>query len=587
MKTKLQRFKAWLLMLVVMVLCAGNAWGETTHSYDFSNVENWVLTSNGTEHPVAGSSTSTPPGTALSGSTIYYVSDNAAFSFHDGTNTPNAYFPSSTTASYLLMGKTGEYMTLPSYSNEKIKSIHVTCTSSGSTSVKVSIISGTETVSAEQTWSTKGATYNYSIGDNYTNKELSICVTNNYNAQISKVEIVTESSQTDPVNPTITANTISNALTNKAISLASMFTTNSSGAKTYTVTATPRGNATSPAKITDYSIDGDSFTPLVAGSYTVQLSQAATTGYNAGTATNTFSVTAPVKHNVIWSVNGKETSQEVVEGAAIPFPANPANIGDKVFVGWYGSTYSNESTAPTYVTSATMGTQDVTYYAVFATPSETTSTYPILTLNFLDEGWNFPKGSSEKVVNESTYTCNGQSIAIAGSDGNGFYLMQSTATNPTPWALLFGKEGAYLKLPVINSSVTSLKVYPAAGGSPSTKVTWNVYADDVIASEQKDGITGLKDNAVDVSINEYYANSQLTVKVTNANNLQISKIEYYGLVASYSNYCTTVVNLQSLTVSGTPTKTTYEAGESFDPAGLTVTGTYSDESTATITDGCF
>lgn len=43
--------------------------------------------------------------------------------------------------------------------------------------------------------------------------------------------------------------------------------------------------------------------------------------------------------------------------------------------------------------------------------------------------------------------------------------------------------------------------------------------------------------------------------------------------------------LSSIAVSGTPTKTAYYAGDEFDPAGLTVTGTYSDESTAPITSG--
>ena len=43
--------------------------------------------------------------------------------------------------------------------------------------------------------------------------------------------------------------------------------------------------------------------------------------------------------------------------------------------------------------------------------------------------------------------------------------------------------------------------------------------------------------------------------------------------------------LESVAVSGNPTKTSYTAGEDFDPAGLTVTGTYSDESTAPITSG--
>ena len=43
--------------------------------------------------------------------------------------------------------------------------------------------------------------------------------------------------------------------------------------------------------------------------------------------------------------------------------------------------------------------------------------------------------------------------------------------------------------------------------------------------------------------------------------------------------------LKSLTVSGAPTKTTYEAGEEFDPAGLTVTGTYSESGNKTVTNG--
>ena len=43
--------------------------------------------------------------------------------------------------------------------------------------------------------------------------------------------------------------------------------------------------------------------------------------------------------------------------------------------------------------------------------------------------------------------------------------------------------------------------------------------------------------------------------------------------------------LVSLTVSGTPTKTTYEAGEALNPAGLVVTGTFDNQSVAEITDG--
>lgn len=43
--------------------------------------------------------------------------------------------------------------------------------------------------------------------------------------------------------------------------------------------------------------------------------------------------------------------------------------------------------------------------------------------------------------------------------------------------------------------------------------------------------------------------------------------------------------LTSLAISGTPTKTNYNDGEEFDPTGLVVTGTYDDNTTATITNG--
>ena len=43
--------------------------------------------------------------------------------------------------------------------------------------------------------------------------------------------------------------------------------------------------------------------------------------------------------------------------------------------------------------------------------------------------------------------------------------------------------------------------------------------------------------------------------------------------------------LESVSVSGTPTKTSYFAGQDFDPAGLTVTGHYSDDTNAEITTG--
>lgn len=84
-------------------------------------------------------------------------------------------------------------------------------------------------------------------------------------------------------------------------------------------------------------------------------------------------------HKVFFSVNGtiqNAEGTEVQEDAAIPFPTeNPEEIYGKKFVGWCGSSeYTNATTPPQYVASATMGNADITYYAVFATISNATLT---------------------------------------------------------------------------------------------------------------------------------------------------------------------------------------------------------------------
>ena len=77
---------------------------------------------------------------------------------------------------------------------------------------------------------------------------------------------------------------------------------------------------------------------------------------------------------------------------------------------------------------------------------------------------------------------------------------------------------------------------------------------------------------------------KLTINITNS-----SKDKNYGLditsLTFYEGAEAPAKTLSSVAVSGTPTKTTYEAGDAFDPAGLEVTGTYSDGSDAPITEG--
>ena len=87
-----------------------------------------------------------------------------------------------------------------------------------------------------------------------------------------------------PVDPSITFNDGSYNVGDAALDLSSLFSSNSSGAVTYSITNAGTTGATIDA-------DGTSFTATAAGTATVQASQAAATGYNAKTVTATITVT--------------------------------------------------------------------------------------------------------------------------------------------------------------------------------------------------------------------------------------------------------------------------------------------------------
>lgn len=104
-------------------------------------------------------------------------------------------------------------------------------------------------------------------------------------------------------------------------------------------------------------------------------------------------------HTATFSVNGVTSEISVEEGEAITFPADPAAMGGKDFVGWAAAAIDGTTdTAPTFVESATMGTADVTYYAVFASETEAT-------------GWR--KLAASEVSEEGTY-------ALLTTDGHAF-----------------------------------------------------------------------------------------------------------------------------------------------------------------------
>ena len=111
-----------------------------------------------------------------------------------------------------------------------------------------------------------------------------------------------------------------------------------------------------------------SLTLLKAGETTITASFAGNADYKAGEASYTLTVTVP-SHTATFFVNGQQQGEPVTiaEDETITFPTVVEELYGKQFVGWTTEAIDYAGDKPaTLVNAATMGTADVTYYAVFA-----------------------------------------------------------------------------------------------------------------------------------------------------------------------------------------------------------------------------
>ena len=169
--------KKILLSIFCCMLAVIGLQAETkTYSYDFSKNTNFVTTKGGTT--VVGTSSSNKL------NDFYYKDSGDKFNA-GGTG----YFNSG----YFIFGKSGAYVELPTYANEKITNITATTSSGGSTSVYVAIYSGETVAVSAVKWSAKSADFSYSIPEEYQSSALKLQVTSSHNAQFTKLVITTES----------------------------------------------------------------------------------------------------------------------------------------------------------------------------------------------------------------------------------------------------------------------------------------------------------------------------------------------------------------------------------------------------------
>lgn len=187
-----------------------------------------------------------------------------------------------------------------------------------------------------------------------------------------------------------------------------------------------------------------------------------------------------------------------------------------------------------------------------------------VTLDFTNAAsdWKIPTDYQKT----STQFTNGTYTISLASPKDGYKVNES--------GVILGKEGATLTLPAFDFDVEKIIVRKNTG-SVSGKVTQNIFVGNQAVSTETKGAN----NDQTYSIKEAFqkAGTIYVLRVTNGYNTQFSKIEIYKKASTKT--------LTSLAISGEPTKKTYNDGEAFDPTGLVVTGTYDDNTTATITNG--
>ena len=361
---------------------------------------------------------------------------------------------------------------------------------------------------------------------------------------------------------------------------ASTYTANLNGENTYpTLVADPEEiildveYSSSKESIATISNDGIISLSGGVGETTITASYAGDDDYQPAEATFTLMVVQIASHTATFISNGTTISSETYfEGDAIEFPNDPSVEGVK-FMGWATSSISGtQPNAPTFVNTEeeTMGTSNATYYAVYA--KETTSgtfTDTKLSSNAFESGVTYvlvaEESSSSKTLHYfSSYT---------GTTANESWGVTSTIAAEAITFTLSGTAKALVAQDNSGNYLQALATGKFRMSSTSTTLTLN---DD-----------GTIYNPTSESYNLRYNHNGGSGGFRWYNGSTGTSAYFYKRVAdvSYSDYCTTVVTLSSIAVSGNPTKTTYFAGESFDPAGLTVTGTYSDNSKSPITEG--
>lgn len=302
-------------------------------------------------------------------------------------------------------------------------------------------------------------------------------------------------------------------------------------------------------------------TALGSQTFTVTATPAAADEEDFSSASTTFTVTVhKPNHTVTFSINGNtENTSSVEEDQAITFPGNPANIYGKVFKGWAAAEIvSTTNTTPTFVTSANMGTEDVTYFAVFATvtPGTSTTKTDYLTSSTFEASGSYKNWTNKSATDGSNAVYAGNSttdsddnIQIRASDNSG--IVSTTS-------------GGRAKKVTINwdSSTTDGRTLDIYGKNTAYSSAADLYSNTSSTKGTKLGSI-VKGTSTEFTITGNYSYIGLR---SNDKSMYITSISIdweNGTPDTYSDYCTTVSGDIDLSISKYEFSTLYYGDRSF------------------------
>ena len=222
------------------------------------------------------------------------------------------------------------------------------------------------------------------------------------------------------------------------------------------------------------------------------------------------------------TLNKNSTTLSVGDTETLTATIAPTEATNKV-VTWGSSDDAVATVVDGVVTAVAEGTATITVTTddggytdncvVTVNPAPT----PAVTLDFTSNtGWSFPTAKEE---GPATYN-NGCYITLQGSSSNGYYF--DTSSNN----LLLGKSGATLTLPAFPFNVNKIKVYGTGGSGGSSSVTFNIFVGGVAVSSE--ATSSNEDHVFNIAADKQAAGTVYVIKVTNANNMRITRIEVFG-----------------------------------------------------------